>query len=362
MIKYDYSIDRTNPNFAANKILSLIRPGARVLDVGCSTGYLSKILRNEFSCVVTGIELDREAAEKAVVVCDRVVVGNIEHLPLSLFDGSSFDIIIFADVLEHLRDPRTVLRKVASWLSDDGFVLISIPNFGYRGVLLNLATGRFYRTSHGILDDTHIQFFTIPEIFTLLSDAGFFPVALDRTIKGLADSEFKNIKIQPSVELEALINQGPETDTYQFIVKACPVNGGTLSSATRFTADLVLQHSEISKKYHCHQKFFMQVIAKKNRMIEERNASNNRKNRTIAALQEANGRKNEMIKERDQVIIRKNEMIKERDQVIMRKNEMIRIRDEAIAGKNTQIDRLTEELNRHWTSRLLNAVRKNTNQ
>ena len=361
MIKYDYSIDRTNPNFAANKILSLIRPGARVLDVGCSTGYLSKILRNEFSCVVTGIELDRDAAEKAIAVCDRVVVGNIEHLPLSLFDVSSFDIIIFADVLEHLRDPQAVLRKVGPWLSDDGFILISIPNFGYKGVLLNLATGRLHRTSHGILDDTHIQFFTLPEFFTLLSGAGFVPTTLDRTIKGLFDSEFKDIKIHLPVELVSLIDQGPETDTYQFIVKAYPVNARSLSSATRFSADLVLQYSAIFKEYHRQRKLFMQVISEKNRMIEVRNANNQRKKKTISVLQEANDRKNEMIKERDQVIMRKNEMIKERDEVIMRKSEMIRIRDEAIAAKNALIDKLTDKLKRHWTSRLLSAVRKNTN-
>ncbi|MFZ5765122.1 MAG: class I SAM-dependent methyltransferase [Thermodesulfobacteriota bacterium] len=344
MIKYDYIIDRSNPNYAANRILALVRPGARVLDVGCSSGYLASLLRDEFSCRVTGIELDAEAAAKAAAVCDRVVVGDVEELPGSLFADNSFDIIIFADVLEHLRDPRAVLAKVVPWLGEEGFVVVSIPNFGYKGVLLGLADGRLERTSHGILDDTHVQFFALPEIFTLLAGAGLLPVVLDRTVKGIADSEFARREFALPDELQALIDQGPEVDTYQFIVKACPAGPASLPLAARFMADMVLQHGELSKEYHGRKKFLQQVIDEKKRMITDRDGVIAEKNSVIAAMQET--------------IDGKNGMIRERDEVISRKNEMIRVRDEAIRTKNEQIARLTEELNRRWTSRLINAVRK----
>ncbi len=351
MIKYEYTIDRSNPNYAANRILAQIRPGARVLDVGCSSGYLASLLRDEFSCRVTGIELDAEAAAKAAAVCDRVVVGDVEKLSGSLFADSSFDIIIFADVLEHLRDPRTVLTKVLPWLAGEGFVVVSIPNFGYKGVLLALADGQLERTSHGILDDTHVQFFALPEIFALLASAGLLPVMLDRTNKGIADSEFARRKFVLPDELQGLIDQGPEVDTYQFIVKACPAGPASLPLAARFMADMVLQEGELRKEYHGRMKFLQQVIDEKNRMITDRDGVIAGKNTLIVE-------KNSVIAAMQKTIDSKNGMIGERDEVISRKNEMIRVRDEAIRTKNEQIARLTEELNRRWTSRLINAVRK----
>ena len=224
MVKYEYTIDRNNPNYAANKILSYVTPGARVLDVGCSTGYLAKILRDEFSCTVTGIELDNDAATKAKFICAKVVIGDVEKIDGSELGSKAFDIIIFADVLEHLRDPRAVLHKLAQMFDDKGFVIVSVPNFGYKGVLLSLASGKLNRTSHGILDDTHVQFFALPEILNLLSSAGYIPVSLNRTIKGLTDSEFNTEKFNVPIEIKELINLGPEVDTYQFVIKASLIN------------------------------------------------------------------------------------------------------------------------------------------
>jgi methionine biosynthesis protein MetW len=109
MIKYDYTIDRKNPNYAANKILAFVESGGKVLDVGCSSGYLAHILRDEFNCRVTGLEIDADAAAKAESFCEKVIVADVEKVDIAAFGDTRFDTIILADVLEHLQNPGDVL-------------------------------------------------------------------------------------------------------------------------------------------------------------------------------------------------------------------------------------------------------------
>ncbi|MBI5558038.1 MAG: methyltransferase domain-containing protein [Deltaproteobacteria bacterium] len=367
MIKYDYTIDRKNPNYAANKILSFIEPGGEVLDVGCSSGYLAHILRDEFHCRVTGLEIDGEAAVKAESFCEKVIVADVEKVDIAAFGDRRFDAIILADVLEHLRNPGDVLRKIAPLLKKDGFIVVSIPNFGYKGVLLGLAAGALQRTSHGILDDTHVQFFTLPGIFQLLSACNLVPVALDRTIKGVADSEFASQRFDVPAEIAELIDLGAEVDTYQFIVKVRPLSADVCEQAARFFASMVLQHGALRKELHADRKHFQRILAEKNRLIEQRNEAMAGKNAKIDMQQQAIAGKNLFIQERDQVIAGKNAKIDMQQQVIAGKNLLIQERDEVIArknelikAKNETIDRLTAELNRHWSVRVLKALGKKT--
>jgi len=143
-LKYDYTIDRSRENYASNKILKYVPSGSKVLEVGCSTGYLSRVLRDEFNCQVTGIEIIADAAELARPFCEQVLVGDVETMDLPVLLGSRmFDVVIMADVLEHLQDPAKVLKKCCSVLKDDGLALVSIPNVGYKGVIYELFNGKF---------------------------------------------------------------------------------------------------------------------------------------------------------------------------------------------------------------------------
>src|SRR3972149_6513196 len=90
------------------KLLKLVGRGVRVLDVGCSSGYLSRRLVRQ-GCSVVGIETDEEAADAARAVCDDVLVGDVETMNLPLLE-ESFDVVLLGDLLEHLRDPQSLLR------------------------------------------------------------------------------------------------------------------------------------------------------------------------------------------------------------------------------------------------------------
>jgi 2-polyprenyl-3-methyl-5-hydroxy-6-metoxy-1,4-benzoquinol methylase len=121
---YDGQFDPNAPNQSLSMLARLVDPRQRVLEVGCSTGYFSAYLTNELHCEVTGIELNPEAAKRAEKHCLRVVVGDIETDALDQVTGP-FDVIIFADVLEHLTCPGHVLTRIRSHLAESGCVLFS---------------------------------------------------------------------------------------------------------------------------------------------------------------------------------------------------------------------------------------------
>lgn len=141
----------------------------RVLDVGCSVGAMGAALQ-ERGHEVTGIEYVPELAEEARQRLRRVVEGDVEAMARSGDDpGGPFDCICFADVLEHLRDPWSVVRWAEGLLAPSGVMVVSIPNIAHLETLWTLAVKRIwpYRPV-GIFDRTHLRFFArrnIPELF-----------------------------------------------------------------------------------------------------------------------------------------------------------------------------------------------------
>ncbi len=144
----------------------------RVLDVGCGAGAFGWLLKRQRRNVeVTGLEVVERAAAQARRVLDHVLTGSIETMDLPFPDGH-FDCIVCADVLEHLVEPAQAIRKLARVLAPDGLIVVSIPNVRYHAVLESLSLGRWQYTDRGILDRTHLRFFTRPELEALIRDAG----------------------------------------------------------------------------------------------------------------------------------------------------------------------------------------------
>jgi methionine biosynthesis protein MetW len=149
-------------------------PARRVLDVGCGAGALGAALRAERDVEVAGLELSPDAAARARERLDAVVEANLDELEELPFEPASFDAMIFGDVLEHLRDPHRLLRTLRPWLADDGALVCSIPNVGHWSVVLPLLTrDRWPYADAGLLDRTHVHFFTLTEAEEMLRDCGF---------------------------------------------------------------------------------------------------------------------------------------------------------------------------------------------
>jgi 2-polyprenyl-3-methyl-5-hydroxy-6-metoxy-1,4-benzoquinol methylase len=152
-------------------VLDRTRAGDHVLDAGTSTGYLARRLVAE-GRRVDGAELDPPAAEVAREVCDSVWVGDLSRLdPDEL--PRHYDVILFADTLEHLPDPPAVLRRLRSRLVPGGQLVVSLPNVANWAVRLGLLGGRFRYTDRGILDRTHLRFYTMKTAVEMVEEGGF---------------------------------------------------------------------------------------------------------------------------------------------------------------------------------------------
>lgn len=154
-------------------VVDLVPVGcARVLDVGCGFGGLGRNLLSRGVREVYGIEMNPDAASRLDGVYADYWIGDVEWV--SLPDGvAPFDCIVFADVLEHLRDPWGTLKRHLTWLKPGGYVVASIPNVRNIALLYNLIVrGRWRYEDSGLLDRTHLRFFTRAEVAELFSGAG----------------------------------------------------------------------------------------------------------------------------------------------------------------------------------------------
>jgi 2-polyprenyl-3-methyl-5-hydroxy-6-metoxy-1,4-benzoquinol methylase len=161
--------------FSQNRpdILRLVPKESKViLECGCGFGNLAREVKKRQKCEIYGVELNEIANEQAKEVYDKLVIGDLENVNLS-FSGKKFDCIIYADILEHLINPWKILSEHVQFLEYNGTVIISIPNVRNLQLLSKLIfKGEWNYASHGLLDSTHLRFFTLKSIIKMLNEAG----------------------------------------------------------------------------------------------------------------------------------------------------------------------------------------------
>ncbi len=222
-----------------NLVVGLVPPQSRVLEVGCATGYMSEVLKSRLGCHVTAIEVSATAAEIARTRGDRVIVGDIETIDLDATLGKErFDAVVFADVLEHLRDPESVLKRVRPFLTDSGAVVCSVPNIAHGSIRLALLSGDFTYHETGLLDTTHLRFFTRVTLEEMFRRAGYLVRSWRRRQVEIDRTEIIVPASLPQSAREWLAF-APEATTYQFIVQAVPFE------AARRISDLAPRESDI---------------------------------------------------------------------------------------------------------------------
>jgi O-antigen biosynthesis protein len=168
-------------------ILALIDPaGQRCLDVGCGAGAFGLALRHAGAAHVAGIELHAGAAALARERLDVLVEGSVLDAPLP-FTAGEFDVIVFADVLEHLPDPDLALVRCLPLLAGGGTVVVSVPNMRFYLVLARLAADRWEYADHGVRDRTHLRIFTRRSLERLLTSHGLRIERLERNFRLLDD-------------------------------------------------------------------------------------------------------------------------------------------------------------------------------
>lgn len=204
-------------------------PPRRFLEIGCGTGLTAAEVKRRYpDAVVDGIELSAAAAAVAATRLDSVHVGSIESTDLaSLYAPHSIDTLLLADVLEHLYDPWSLLVRIRPFLTPDAQIIASIPNVRNLALLSDLAAGQFSYVPAGLLDVTHIRFFTRSEILKMFDGTGYEVLSIgnarDPRIPPLTAESFPITVSAPGIVLKDLDESGfAEIQTIQFYVTARP--------------------------------------------------------------------------------------------------------------------------------------------
>jgi 2-polyprenyl-3-methyl-5-hydroxy-6-metoxy-1,4-benzoquinol methylase len=159
-------------SFKYKKVSELITNDQSILEIGCHTGDFGKVLKMKGN-KVWGVEINSDAAKKARPFYEKILIGDIEEPDIWDAMSQKFDVILFLDVLEHLVNPWKVLVKTKEFLNSNGCLLITLPNIAFYAVRRSLLFGRFDYRKSGILDRSHLRFFTFYSAKKMIQDCGY---------------------------------------------------------------------------------------------------------------------------------------------------------------------------------------------
>lgn len=210
---------------------------SRVLDIGCSSGNFGDVLRHEKNCDVTGLDIDAADIAEAKKKLNNAYVRNVETDDLS--DLGVFDVIIFADVLEHLLDPIGALSKAKTLLKPKGRILFSIPNMAHISIRLHLLRGFFEYTPIGLLDRTHLHYYDEHEVQHIFNEALLHIDEVNACTKPLAKSQISerlyDIGLSIVDDRFYKLLDRTKADVFQFVGFATPVSSRQkISRPTRY--------------------------------------------------------------------------------------------------------------------------------
>lgn len=261
-------------NHSHSQIIRRIPRYAQVLELGCGDGSMSRLMREQCQAHIIGIERNPETVWQAQRFCDYVFTEDLdEPHSLDALEGEKFDVITLADVLEHVQHPDSLLQRLRPLLLDEGQLLLSVPNIAHASVRLELLNGHFDYASAGILDASHLKFFTEDSLKALLESAGYTVHEVDYTWHDLPDEVIAHYLQAAGMEptpLALATFHTREAMAYQIIVSASPqvlsqaanTDGNTgkpplrvkpidasLLTWGRVNSELALVHAELERVY-----------------------------------------------------------------------------------------------------------------
>lgn len=209
-----------------------IAPGNVVLDLGMGTGGLGRYLVARQAVTLDGVTLSAEEAQRAGTTYRHVHVADLDSADLcQLFAGQRYDRIVCADVLEHLKNPERILQQCLQLLAPEGQLLTSVPNVAYCGLLAELIQGDFRYRPEGLLDSTHLRFFTRQSLQRFFASHGWHIQNNESTTRNVLSSEFQGqFNLLPPAVARHLLAL-PDASTYQFISTLVPLQPGQMAAS-----------------------------------------------------------------------------------------------------------------------------------
>lgn len=221
MSKYDFG-DVIKQGSTTDWAMKNIAAGSKVLEFGAAVGTLTRHLHEDKNCVVDIVEIDGEAGKRAALYARKSYIGeeqgNIEtYYWYTDLQGEQYDYIVILDVLEHLREPQKLLKCVYELLNTEGILLLSVPNIAHNSVLIDMYNNKFEYSSLGLLDDTHIHFYSYEGLCKELDGVGLFPFSKEAIQLRVGENEITNSYQDVPPEMGAILRTRKFADVYQFL-------------------------------------------------------------------------------------------------------------------------------------------------
>lgn len=219
-VKYDCDLDLQGRN-SLKLFNDRIKDNAKILEFGPANGRFTRFLKNNRNCCVDIVEYNNISGQEAAQYARNAFLGEKEgdienYIWAEKLVEEKYDFILFADVLEHLYDPTKVLKVCKEFLKADGAILLSVPNIANNNIILNLLNDEFNYTSTGLLDDTHIRFFTYKTLFDIAEKLGYSVCSVDYTL-GLPGETEVDIKSEKLDKYLPMISEHHLGNIYQLV-------------------------------------------------------------------------------------------------------------------------------------------------
>lgn len=223
--KYEYDVNLKLDSAPAH-VIHMVGRNKRVLEIGPGPGSITKLLQAGGNCRVTVLECDSEAIKKVTPYCEVVIQAdlNSSEWPHLLGDTGQFDVVVAADVLEHLYDPWTALQRMVPFVSPQGYLVISLPNVGHALVMSCLLNGDFEYRDWGLLDRTHIRFFGLKNMEALFTQANLKIIEARYVALPPEETEYAASWSRLSIPMQDALMSYSHAQVYQVVVKAVPLN------------------------------------------------------------------------------------------------------------------------------------------
>lgn len=219
MGKYDFNLEVYGEN-TIDWIAARVKEHSTVLEFGCANGRLTKYLSGTKKCKVDIVEIDEESGTEASQYADVAWIGeergNIDNY-YWLENTNKYDYIIFADVLEHLAYPQDVLKKCKVVLKRDGEILVSVPNISHNSIIIDLINDKFKYNPTGIMDNTHLRFFTRESFAQMATEIGWTIIEEKAKNIRVGETEIKNSYNDIPRDIARELKARPQGNIYQYM-------------------------------------------------------------------------------------------------------------------------------------------------
>lgn len=221
--EYDVVLDGDT---APARVVRMVGQNKRVLEIGAGPGSITRHLHGHGGCTITGVELDADAIKLLSPYCDKVYQANLNDpdWPGILSAEDKYDVVVAADVLEHLYDPWNTLEAMKRFVNEEGYLVISLPHVGHSAIAACLLQEDFDYRDWGLLDRTHIRFFGISNIQALFENAGLKIIDAEFVVVPPEDTEFSGQWAKLTAGVQHALGTNRFGSVYQVVIKAVPEN------------------------------------------------------------------------------------------------------------------------------------------